>query len=258
MVKTAVIGIATLITIICASVVKAVTIWECPKTFTMSSAIGLSDRYNGTDYIKYVDKQYICDLIDKDGEDCYVTYTNIMERDGAVVGFIRQKNRPTDTQVIMLDLQNKRFYKTFEQGDMRVTIFGECSEINDGSPDHQWKLKEDAVSLLIPGMFVPGIAAYCAQLFGEHEELIAAAALWNERHETILRRVIHVIQSEGGLTDHERSVIDKLAFKIVEGEVKGSGDAAAYCRDATEIIQAGQLDLNEMEHTKALLERVTD
>ena len=131
-----VIVMAALLATLCASVANAEIIWECPKTFTMSSEIGISHAYTGTDYIKYVDQEYICDLIDKDGDDCYFTYTNIMERDGAVVGFIRQKNSPQNTQIIVLDLRNKRFYKTFEQADMRVTIFGDCNEINEKGADH--------------------------------------------------------------------------------------------------------------------------
>jgi hypothetical protein len=211
---------------------------------------------NGTDYIKYADQEYICYLIDKDGDDCYSAYTNIMERDGAVVGFMRQKNSPQDTHIIVLDLRNKRFYKTFEQGDMRVTIFGDCNEINEKTADHPWKLKEDAVSLLIPGMLVPGIAAYCTQRVGRYEDLVAAAVLWNERHKIILQRVIHVIETEGGLTEREKSTIDKLAFVMVEREVTESGDSTSYCHDVTEAINSGQLDLDKMEHTKAVLGRV--
>ena len=251
-----VIGMAVLFATLCVLVANAEMIWECPKTFTMSSKIGISDTYNGTDYIKYVEQQYICNLTDKDGDDCYFTYTNIMERNGAVVGFLRQKSHPHDTQIIVLDLRNKRFYKTFEQGDLRVTIFGDCNDINDKNADHQWKLKEDAVSLLIPGTFVPGIAAYCARHVGRDEDLIAAATLWNERHKIFLQQVIHVIQTEGGLTDREKSAIDKLAFVMVEREVGGSGDTASYCRGATEIINSGQLDLDKMEQTRATLGRV--
>ena len=144
----------------------------------------------------------------------------------------------------------------FDQGDLRVTIFGDCNDINDKNADHQWRLKEDAVSLLIPGTFVPGIAAYCARHVGRDEDLIAAATLWNERHKIFLQQVIHVIQTEGGLTDREKSAIDKLAFVMVEREVGGSGDTASYCRGATEIINSGQFDLDKMEQTRATLGRV--
>ena len=250
------ISMALLFAILGPSAANAELIWECPKTFTMSSLIGISDKYNGTDFIKYVEQEYICDLKNQDGEECYIFYRNIIERDGAVVGFVRQKNHPKDTQVIVLDLRNKRFYKTIEQGDMRVTIFGDCNDINDQRTDHQWRLREDAISLLIPGVLVPGIVAYCAREFGEDNGLVAAAALWNERHEMYLQRVIHVLQAEGDLSDREKGAIDQLALVLVKKEVEGSGDSVSYCRDATETINSGQLDLDKNEHTRPALGRV--
>lgn len=123
-------------------------VWECPKTFTMSSKIGISESYNGTDYLKYVEGQFICDMIAPDTDECYFRYENVMEGDGAVVGFYRQRTDPRDTQTIVLDLKNQRFYKTFEQGDLKVTIFGDCQQTGQNQLNVKKTRKDDALALL--------------------------------------------------------------------------------------------------------------
>ncbi len=71
-----------------------------------------------------------------------------------------------------------------------------------------------------------------------------------------MKRIIHVIESEGGLSKAEKEIFDKMAFLMVKNEVEQAGDGKAYCSDAVNVINSGQLDLDKMEETKASLARV--
>ena len=73
-----------------------------------------------------------------------------------------------------------------------------------------------------------------------------------------MKRIIHVIESEGGLSKAEKEIFDKMAFLMVKNKVEQAGDRKAYCSDAVNVINSGQLDLDKMEETKAPLARVMD
>lgn len=214
---------ASVIFLTYASISNADLLWECPKTFTMSSNIGISDHYNGTDYIRYVEGQFICDMKGPGSNECYFKYQNVMEGDGAVIGFHRQKSHPKDTQVIVLDLRNDRFYKTVEQGDLRVTIFGDCQNIGEDRLQVRKTLKDDALALMGAIVLVPGIAAYCNKHVARNEELIEAASRWNEKNASFMKRIIHVIESEGGLSKAEKEIFDKMAFLMVKKRLSKPG-----------------------------------
>lgn len=94
----------------------------------MSSHIGISEVFNGTDYFRYEPGKYLYDSYPNERR-CFFEYTDLIERDGSVVGFLRQKGQPSDTQVVVLDLLSKSFYKTIRQGDLRLTILGDCEEV---------------------------------------------------------------------------------------------------------------------------------
>lgn len=242
--------------LVVSSILQADVLWECPKTFTMSSKVGVVSKFSGTDYIKYKEGMYICDLQDPQGDECYFRYRNTMEGDGAVVGFHRQKKYPKDTQVIVLDLRNSRFYKTIEQGDLRLTIFGECQNFGENRLTIRHSRKDDAIALMGFGLFVSGVAAYCTKYVGDSPTLVAAAVDWNDRHDVYMKKIIHVIESEGGMTEEQKDTIDKFTSLRIRMEIKRSGDGPRYCNEIAGIVRSGLMDLDKHEKTKSALSRL--
>jgi hypothetical protein len=54
-------------------------------------------------------------------------YSIVSERDDLIVGALRQKNHPSDTQVVVIDRKNMTLMKTVVQGSLRFTAFGVCT-----------------------------------------------------------------------------------------------------------------------------------
>jgi hypothetical protein len=233
-------------------------LWECPKTFTMSSQIGVLERYNGTDYIRYVEGQFICDMKGPDSDDCFWKYTRLLESSDAVVGFLRQQEHPQDTQIIVLDLLNSKFYMTIMQGELRATVFGECQGIGEGRITVDLTPKDYAITLMGPSVFVPGIAAYCDKNVERNQALIEAATNWNRRNAEFHRVIIQVLEEYGGLSKAEREAVDSMAYAMVRNEVEGATDKAAFCANIVDIVNSGQLDLDQMVDTKGPLSRLME
>jgi len=249
--------VAALLWVAATTPTVADVLWECPKTFTLSSQLGIIDRPNGTDYIRYVPGQFICDMIAPDSDECYFRYRSLIETPDAVVGFLRRSRYPTDTQVIVLDLLNSKFYKTTQQGDLKTSIFGECQNVGENKLQLPPKTpRDDALSLIMTVLFVPGVAAYCNKNVEANSELLDAARQWNERNRKFHLAIVATLEASGGLSAIQKDTLDKAALELVKQKIEEEQDKSSFCSDLVGIANSGQLDLDKMDDTKAPLARL--
>ena len=96
---------------------------SCTKDFTMSSTVGIKKENNGSDHYLYVPGS-LQEVFD--GRTLW-NYSIVSENDDLIVGALRQKKYPSDTQVVVLDRRNKTLMKTVVQGTLRLTMFGPCT-----------------------------------------------------------------------------------------------------------------------------------
>lgn len=95
----------------------------CTKDFTMSSIVGIKKGNNGDDRYHY-EPGTLREVFD--GRTLW-DYSIVSEHDDLIVGALRQKKYPSDTQVVVIDRKNKTLAKTVVQGDLRLTTFGTCT-----------------------------------------------------------------------------------------------------------------------------------
>jgi len=144
-----------------------------------------------------------------------------------------------------------RPYACFLAFSIVITTF--ASEAKETEPT----LKRAAIKLATESMLVPGMAAYCNKYVNRNDDLISAAASWNKTHLNILKRVVDVLKSEGGLSKKEKKTLDIAAFRAVKKIVEGSKDKVKFCASLARIVLSGRLDFNQRSKLKLLLEIVS-
>jgi hypothetical protein len=95
----------------------------CTNDFTLSSAVGVRKGNSGDDHY-----QYEAGMLHEvyDGRTLW-SYSIVSEKDGLIVGALRQQEHASDCQVVLIDRRNKTLMKTVVQGNLRFTTFGPCT-----------------------------------------------------------------------------------------------------------------------------------
>ena len=119
-------------------------------------------------------------------------------------------------------------------------------------------VRDDAMLLMGAGAWVPGIAAYCNKYVEPNQQLLEAAAAWNERHDFELEQTIRAIKWAGGLNQEEKDLIDRLAFSLLKKEVEAQEDKPGYCQKVAQLIEDGSFDLERREDTAPVIRRILE
>ena len=88
----------------------------------MSSAVGIKKGANGTDTYNYNDGV----LKEIYHGKAIWTYTHVSEKNGLLIAALRQNKHSEDVNIITIDRNTKKLYKTVIQSGLNYTSFGEC------------------------------------------------------------------------------------------------------------------------------------
>ena len=62
-----------------------------------------------------------------------------------------------------------------------------------------------------------------------------------------MKATVEILKLSGGLSNDEKDVLDRSAFKWTKELVENNNDRKEFCRNAVTNINNGSLDINKME-----------
>lgn len=112
--------------------------------------------------------------------------------------------------------------------------------------------REAAMRVMGSSIFVVGTTAYCAKNYGLPKAELEYVAAWNTKHDAILRKAVAVVENTGGMSNEERSLLDKTALRLIKEYFAGE-NAKALCAQLIEGVKSGAADLSQMPGSKEAL-----
>ncbi|MEO6306864.1 MAG: hypothetical protein ABIO96_12595 [Nitrospiraceae bacterium] len=76
----------------------------------------------------------------------------------------------------------------------------------------------------------PGVAAYCQKQVEANRSLLDAAQQWNRRNALIMKIALEALKPSGGISNDEKDLLDRSAFKWTKELVENKNDRKEFCR----------------------------
>ena len=128
-----------------------------------------------------------------------------------------------------------------------VSLFGGTRFSASASAQSQLSLRDAALRVMGGSLVAPGVAAYCEKYVEANPSLLDAAQQWNRRNASIMKRTVEALKLSGGISNEEKDILGRSAFKWTKKLVENNNDRKEFCRNAVTNINNGSLDIDKME-----------